>query len=169
MAVLDPETLDWVDPAIAFVEHTNSVSIKNVKKYFINFHKLLSCNYFCLNQSAYHHKTIQKMKSSFHLEYKYIFCLLSRRSRQIIRRALEIIYSFCSFTCSFSSSSFTWQHVPDSSFSFECVLQHFFGSIDTLHTPHVRSSYNYKLHTYHRVLLKNNGNCSYNFYTYFLP
>ena len=38
IAVLDPETLDWVDPAIAFVEHTNSVSIKNVKKYLIKFH-----------------------------------------------------------------------------------------------------------------------------------
>ena len=42
MAVLDPETLDWVDPAIAFVEHTNSVSTKNIYQYFINFHKLLS-------------------------------------------------------------------------------------------------------------------------------
>ena len=42
IAVLDPETLDWVDPAIAFDEHTNSVSIKNEYKYFINFHKLLS-------------------------------------------------------------------------------------------------------------------------------
>jgi len=103
------------------------------------------------------------MKSSFLLGYKYIFCLPSRRSRQITVRALEIIYSFCSFVC--SSSSFTWQHVPDSSFSLVCILQHFVSSIDILHIPHVRSSYNYKLHTYHHVPLKNSGNYSYNFYT----
>ena len=42
IAVFDPETLDWVDPAMARVEHTNSVSIKNAYKYFIGFHVLLS-------------------------------------------------------------------------------------------------------------------------------
>ena len=41
----------------------------------------------------------------------------------------------------------------------------FFGSIGILHIPHVHSSYNYKLHTYHHVLSKNSGNHSYNFYT----
>jgi len=95
--------------------------------------------------------------------YRYIFCLPSRRSRQITVRALEIIYSFCSFVC--SSSSFTWQHVPDFSFSLVCILQHFVSSIDILHIPHVHNSYNYKHHTYHHVLLKNSGNYSYNFYT----
>ena len=95
--------------------------------------------------------------------YRYIFCPPSRRSRQIIVRALEIIYSFCSFVC--SSSSFIWQHVPDSSFSLVCILQHLVSSIDILHIPHVHNSYNYKHHTYHHVLLKNNGNCNYNFCT----
>jgi len=33
------------------------------------------------------------------------------------------------------------------------------------HIPHVHSSYNYKLHTYHHVPLKNSGNRNYNFYT----
>jgi len=42
IAVFDPETLDWVDPAITFVGHTNSVSIKNEYKYFIKVHILLS-------------------------------------------------------------------------------------------------------------------------------
>ena len=103
------------------------------------------------------------MKSQFHLVYRYIFCRLSRRSEQTTVRALEIIYSFCSFVC--SSSSFTWQHVPDSSFSLVCILQHLVSSIDILHIPHVHNSYNYKHHTYHHVLLKNSGNYSYNFYT----
>jgi len=98
-----------------------------------------------------------------HLVYRYIFCLPSRRSRQITVRALEIIYSFCSFVC--SSSSLIWQHVPDSSFSLVCILQHLVSSIDILHIPHVHNSYNYKHHTYHHVLLKNSGNYSYNFYT----
>ena len=54
-----------------------------------------SCSYFCLNQSACHpERTIHKTKPSFHLEYRYIFCRLSRRSRQITVWALEIIYSF---------------------------------------------------------------------------
>ena len=103
------------------------------------------------------------MRFLFHLVYRYIFCLPSRRSGQITVRALEIIYSFCSFDC--SSSSFTWQHVPASSFSLVCILQHFVSSIDILHIPHVHSSYNYRHHTYHHVLLKNSGNYSYNFYT----
>ena len=105
------------------------------------------------------------MKSLFLLGYKYIFCLPSRRSRQITVRALKIIYSFCSFAC--SSSSFTWQHVPDSSFSLVCILQHFVSSIDILHTllAHVRRQYNYINHTCLRVLLKNNENYNYNFYT----
>jgi len=103
------------------------------------------------------------MKFLFHLEYRYIFSLPSRRSRQITVRALKIIYSFCSFVC--SSSSFTWQHVPASSFSLVCILQHFVSSIDILHIPHVHSSYNYIIHTYHHVPLKNSGNYSYNFYT----
>ena len=102
------------------------------------------------------------MKFLFLLEYKYIFCLPSRRSGQITVRALEIVYSFCSFVC---SSSFTWQHSPDSSFSWVCAPQHFVLSTDTFHTLHVHSSYNYKLHTYRHVLLKNNDNHSYNFYT----
>ena len=93
----------------------------------------LSCNYFCLNRLACRHRTIHKMKSLFHPVYRYIFCLPSRRSRQIIRRALEIVYSFCSFVC--SSSSFIWQHVPDSSFSLVCILQHFVSSIGMFHTP----------------------------------
>ena len=103
------------------------------------------------------------MKFLFLLGYKYIFCRPSRRSRQIIVRALEIIYSFCSFVC--SSSSFTWQQVPASSFSLVCVLQHFVLSIDILHIPHVHNSYNYIIHTYHRVLLKNSDSYNYNFYT----
>ena len=103
------------------------------------------------------------MKFSFLLGYRYIFCLPSRRSRQITVRALEIVYSFCSFVCSLSS--FTWQHVPDSSFSLVCILQHLVSSIDILHIPHVHSSYNYITHTYHHVLLKNSDNYSYNFYT----
>ena len=102
------------------------------------------------------------MKSSFLLGYKYIFCLPSRRSRQITVRALEIIYSFCSFVC--SSSSFTWQHVPASSFSLVCILQHFVSSIDILHIPHVHNSYNCILHTYHRVPLKNSDIYNCNFY-----
>ena len=103
------------------------------------------------------------MRVSFHLVYRYIFCLPSRRLMQIIVQELNIIYSFCSFAC--SSSSFTWQHVPASSFSLVCILQHFVSSIDILHIPHVHNSYNYKPHTYHRVPSKNSGNYSYNFYT----
>jgi len=103
------------------------------------------------------------MKFLCHLVYRYIFCLPNRRLMQIIVQGLNIIYSFCSFAC--SSSSFVWQHAPDSSFSLVCILQHFVSSIDILHIPHVRSSYNYKLHTYHHVPLKNSGNYSYNFYT----
>ena len=105
------------------------------------------------------------MKSLFLLGYRYIFCLPSRRSRQITGRVLEIIYSFCSFGC--SSSSFTWQHVPDSSFSLVCILQHFFSSTGILHTllTYVRKQYNYISHTCHHVPLKNSDNYSYNFYT----
>jgi hypothetical protein len=107
-------------------------------------------------------RTISMMKFLFLLGYRYIFALPSRRSRQIAVRALEIVYSFCSFVC--SSSFFTWQHVPASSFSLVCILQHFVSSIDILHIPHVHNSYNYKLHTYHRVLLKNSDSYNYNFY-----
>ena len=103
------------------------------------------------------------MKFSFLLGYRYIFCLPNRRSRQITVRALEIIYSFCSFVC--SSSSFIWQHVPDSSFSLVCILQHFFSFTGILHIPHVHNSYNCILHTYHHVLLKNSDSYNCNFYT----
>ena len=99
-----------------------------------------------------------------HLVYRYIFCLPSRRSRQITVRALEIIYSFCSFVC--SSSSFTWQHVPDSSFSLVCILQHFVSSIDILHIPLCNHNcYKNIHHINQNVLLKNSDNCSYSFYT----
>ena len=136
-----------------------------------------SCNCFYLNQLACHHyKTIHKMKSLCHLVYRYIFCLPSRRLMQITVRALEIVYSFGSLLYLLLLNSLTrndnisfsfsiWQHSPLSSFSFECVPQHFFRSIDTFHIPHVHNSYNYKLHTYHHVLLKNSDNYSYNFYT----
>ena len=104
------------------------------------------------------------MRFLFHLVYRYIFYLPSRRSGQITVRALEIIYSFCSFSC--SSSSFIWQHVPDSSFSLVCILQHFVSSIDILHIP--LCSHNCYRNTHHinqNVLLKNNGNYNYNFCT----
>ena len=52
-------------------------------------------NCFYLNQLACHHyKTIHKMRVSFHLVYRYIFCLPSRRLMQIIVQELNIIYSF---------------------------------------------------------------------------
>ena len=103
------------------------------------------------------------MKSSFLLGYKYIFCLPSRRSRQITVRALEIIYSFCSFG---SSSSFIWQHVPDSSFSWVCAPQHFVLSIDILHILLCNHNYYRNIHHINRnVLLKNSDNHNYNFYT----
>jgi len=112
------------------------------------------------------------MKSSFLLGYRYIFCLPSRRSRQITVRALEIIYSFCSFGC--SSSSFIWQHVPASSFSLVCILQHFVSSIDMFHILlchlgrplcHTYRLNKNTLHIYQNVLLKNSDNYSHNFYT----
>ena len=109
-------------------------------------------------------KTRSKMKFSFLLGYRYIFCLPNRRSRQITVQALEIVYSFCSFVSS-SSSFFIWQHVPASSFSLVCILQHFVSSIDILHIPHVHNSYNCILHTYHHVLLKNSDSYNCNFYT----
>jgi len=66
-----------------------------------------SRNYFCLNQLACHHyKTIHKMRVSFHLVYRYIFCLPSRRLMQIIMQVLNIIYSFCSFSIITSCMSF---------------------------------------------------------------
>ena len=104
------------------------------------------------------------MKSLCHLVYRYIFCLPSRRSRQITVRALEIIYSFCSFVC--SSSSFIWQHVPDSSFSWVCIPQHFVLSIDILHI--LLCNHNYYMNIRHinqNVLLKNSDNHNYSFYT----
>ena len=100
---------------------------------------------FCLNQLVDRpEKTIHKMKSSFHPEYRYIFCPPSRRSRQITVRALEIVYSFCSFIlnteCSYVCCYaffwlFSWQHSPDFSFSLVCILQHFVSSIDMFHIP----------------------------------
>jgi len=128
------------------------------------------------------------MRFSFHLVYRYIFCLPSRRLMQIIMLELNIIYSFCSFTdivftmklcsyvnCSAFSFSSSWQHSPLSSFSFECIPQHFFGSIGTFHTPlchlprplfyHTYRPSKNTLHTYQNVLAKNSGNHSYNSYT----
>ena len=130
------------------------------------------------------------MRFSFHLVYRYIFCLPSRRLMQIIMQALNIIYSYCSFICSNSlyflvgfvlasswmlivgtecsyvcCSASIWQHVPDSSFSLVCILQHFVSFIDILHIPHVHNSYNYIIHTYHHVPLKNSDSYNYNFYT----
>jgi len=130
-----------------------------------------SCFY--LNQLAYHpERTIHKMKSLCHLVYRYIFCLLSRRSGQITVRALEIVYSFCSFGC--SSSSFVWQHSPLSSFSFECVPQHFFGSIGTFHIPLSHLQWLLLNHTYTSDMdiylayqsgfAQNNGRDNYKFY-----
>ena len=105
------------------------------------------------------------MKSSFLLGYKYIFCLPSRRSGQITARALEIIYSFCSFAC--SSSSLVWQHVPDSSFSLVCILQHFVSSTDILHSLLCNHNcYRNIRHINLNVLSKNSDNHSYNFYIY---
>ena len=117
---------------------------------------VFSRSYFCLNQSACRpERTIHKTKPSFHPEYRYIFCRLSRRSRQIIRRALEIIYSFLLLLVSFSyvndsASSWPccWQHSPLFSFSFECVPQHFFGSIGTFHTPLSHQQWLLLNHTY---------------------
>jgi len=130
------------------------------------------------------HRTTPTMKSSFHPVYRYIFCLLSRRSRQIIGLTPRIIYSFCSFTlnteCSYVnasafSCSLCWQHSPLSSFSFECVPQHFFRSIGTFHILlcrllqplfyHTYRPSKNTLHTYQNVPVKNSGNCSYSFYT----
>ena len=143
------------------MSHTPIVS---VLKMYINTSSTSKNNCFCLNQLACHHyKTIHKMRFSFPLVYRYIFCLLSRRLMQIVMQGLNIIYSFCSSIL--FSSSFIWQHVPDYSFSLVCILQHFVSSTDILHIPHVRSSYNYKYRTYHHVPLKNSGNYSYNFYT----
>ena len=96
-------------------------------------------------------------------------------------RALEIIYSSSNLLCNSipsckscetlfgsgpgSSFTFVWQHVPDSSFSLVCILQHFVSFIDILHIPHVHNSYNCITRTYHRVPLKNSGNCNYSSYT----
>jgi len=121
------------------------------------------------------------MKSSFHPEYRYIFCRPSRRSRHIIGLTPRIIYSLLLLLVSFSyvnasafSFSFVWQHSPLSSFSFECVPQHFFRSIDMFHIllcrPALALCYMSRpskntLHTYQNVLVKNSDNYSYNFYT----
>ena len=104
---------------------------------------LFSCSYFYLDRLVCRrHKTIHKTKSLCHLVYRYIFCLPSRRSRQIIGLTPRIIYSLLLLLASFSyvnaSASFfslVWQHVPDFSFSLVCVLQHFVSSIGTFHTP----------------------------------
>jgi len=44
-------------------------------------------------------RTIHKMRVSFHLEYRCIFCLPSRRLMQIIMPELNIIYSFWLLWC----------------------------------------------------------------------
>jgi len=127
------------------------------------------------------------MRVSFHLVYRYIFCLPSRRSMQIIVQVLNIIYSFCSFgvivtkLCSYVCCSarcwFSWQHSPFSSFSFECVPQYFFSFIGTLHTLahhlalilyHMYRLSKNTLHTYQNVPVKNSDNRNYSFYTYSL-
>ena len=141
-----------------------------------------SCNYFCLNQLACrYHKTIPTMKSSFHPVYKYIFCLPSRRSRQIIGLTPRIIYSLLLLLVSFSyvnasasTFSFVWQHSPLSSFSFECVPQHFFGSIGMFHIPlchlqwlllnHICTFGTDIFQAYQNDLPQNNGIGNYNFY-----
>ena len=140
------------------------------------------CNYFCLNQLVCRHcKTTHKMKSSFHLAYRYIFCLPSRRSRQIIGLTPRIIYSLSLLLASFSyvnasalSFSFVWQHVPDFSFSLVCVLQHFVSSIGMFHIPlsrlqwllwnHICTSDTDIRPAYQNVLVKNSGINNYNFY-----
>ena len=139
-----------------------------------------SRNYFCLNQSVCHpEKTKPTMKSSFPLEYRYIFCLPSRRSGQITGPTPRIIYSLLFLLVSFSyvnasasSFSFVWQHSPLSSFSFECIPQHFFRSIGMFHILlchlalplcHIGSRNKNTLHTYQNVLVKNSGNCSHNY------
>ena len=138
---------------------------------------------FCLNQSACRsRKTIPTMKSSFHPVYRYIFCRPSRRSGQIIGLTPRIIYSLllllASFSyvnaCALSCSSFVWQHSPLSSFSFECVPQHFFRSIGTFHILlcrllqplfyHTYRPSKNTLHTYQNVPVKNSGNYSHNSY-----
>ena len=117
------------------------------------------------------------MRVSFHLVYRYIFCLPNRRSMQIIAQVLNIIYSFCSFgiivtkLCSYVCCSArccsSWQHSPFSSFSFECIPQHFFSFIDTFHTlPCNHNYYKNILHTYQNVPLKNSDNYSYSSYMY---
>jgi len=99
-------------------------------------------SYFYLNQLVCRHRTIPMMKFSFHLVYRCIFCLPSRRLKRIIVRVPKIIYSSLLLLVSFSyvnasalSFFFVWQHSPVSSFSFECVPQHFFGSIGMFHIP----------------------------------
>ena len=141
------------------------------------------CNYFYLDRwVCRYHKTISMMKLLFHLEYRYIFCLPSRRSRQIIGLTPRIVYSlsllFVSFSYVNASASFfslVWQHVPDFSFSLVCVLQHFVSSIGTFHTPLSRQQWLLLNHTYtfgmdifqayQSGLPQNNGRGNYNFYT----
>ena len=80
----------------------------------------------------------------------------------LIRQRFRVVFFFC-LTAS-----------PLSSFSFECVPQHFFGSIGTFHTPlchpllalcHMSRPSKNTLHTYQNVHLKNSDNYSHNFYT----
>ena len=61
-------------------------------------------NYSCfyLGRLVFRRRTIHKTKFSFHPEYRYIFCLPSRRSRQIIRLTPRIVYSFWLLLFSFS-------------------------------------------------------------------
>ena len=112
-------------------------------------------SYFYLDRLVCRHRTTPTMKSSFHPVYKYIFCLPSRRSRQIIGLTPRIIYSLLLLLASFSyvnasalSFSLVWQHVPDFSFSLVCVLQHFVSSIGTFHTPLSRQQWLLLNHTY---------------------
>ena len=141
----------------------------------------LNCSYFYLDRLVCRHRTIPTMKSSFHPVYRYIFCLPSRRSGQIIGLTPRIIYSLLFLLVSFSyvnasalSFSFVWQHSPLSSFSFECVPQHFFRSIGTFHILlchlvlalcHMRRLDKNTLHTYQNVPVKNSGKDNHSFCT----
>ena len=139
-------------------------------------------SYFYLSQLVCRHRTIPMMKFSFHLVYRCIFCLPSRRLKRIIVRVPKIIYSSLLLLVSFSyvnasalSFFFVWQHSPVSSFSFECVPQHFFGSIGMFHIPlchlprplfyHTYRPSKNTLHTYQNVPVKNSGKDSHSFCT----
>ena len=143
-------------------------------------------SYFCLSQLVCRHRTTPTMKSLFHPVYRYIFCLPSRRLKRIIVRVPKIIYSSLFLLVSFSyvnasalSFFFVWQHSPVSSFSFECVPQHFFGSIGMFHIPLCHLRWLLLNHTYtsdmdiylayQSDVPQNNGISNYRFYIYFQP